>query len=107
MEDMQMNDYLVKAMVYDGKVRAYGAVSTEAVEEARRRQDTWPTASAALGRAITLTGLMGAMLKGSDSINVKIVGDGPLRAIVTDGNASGEVRGYVTEPHVDFPLNDL
>ena len=36
----------------------------------------------------------------------KIEGGGPIGAIVADGNAKGEVRGYVTNPHVDFELND-
>src|SRR5690625_1352539 len=100
-----MGDYLVKASVYEGMVRAYATTTTKTVEEARRRQDTWATASAALGRYITITGLMGAMLKGEDTITVKIEGNGPLGAIICDSNAKGEVRGYVMNPHVDFPLN--
>ena len=40
-----MKDYLVKAIAYDGKIRCYAAVTTNTVEEARKRQDTWPTAS--------------------------------------------------------------
>ncbi|MFB4168674.1 Hsp33 family molecular chaperone HslO [Virgibacillus sp. JSM 102003] len=100
-----MKDYLVKATTYNGMVRAYAAISTNTVEEARRRQDTWATASAALGRTITVTAMMGAMHKGEDSITVKVEGDGPLGVMVADGNANGDVRGYVTNPHVDFDLN--
>lgn len=101
-----MSDYLIKATAYDGMVRCYAAVTTDTIEEARRRQDTWPTASAALGRSITVTSLMGAMLKGNDKLTTKITGDGPLGSIVADANARGEVRGYVSHPHVDFPLNE-
>lgn len=101
-----MKDYLVKSTVYDGMVRAYAAITTDTVEEARRRQDTWATASAALGRTITITSLMGAMLKGEDTVTVKIEGNGPIGAIIADGNAKGTVRGYVIQPHVDFPLNE-
>src|SRR5690625_7979005 len=85
-------------------VRAYATTTTEAVEEARRRQDTWAPASAALGRSITITGLMGAMLKGEDTITAKIEGDGPLGAIICDSNAKGDVRGYVINLHVDLRL---
>lgn len=102
-----MQDYLIKSTIYDGKVRAYAAITTNMVEEAQRRQDTWATASAALGRTLTITGLMGAMLKGEDSLTVKVEGNGPLGAIITDGNAKGAVRGYVTQPHIDFPLNEV
>lgn len=101
-----MGDYLVKATVYDGSVRAYAISSTNTVEEARRRQDTWATASAALGRTLTITAMMGAMLKGDDVLTVKIEGSGPLGAMVVDGNTAGEVRGYAANPHVDFELNE-
>lgn len=100
-----MEDYLVKATTYDGMVRAYAITSTKLVEEARRRQDTWATTSAALGRSLTITALMGAMLKGDDSLTAKIEGNGPIGAIVTDGNAKGDVRGYVMNPHVDLESN--
>lgn len=100
-----MNDYLIKATAYDGMVRCYVAITTDTVEEARERQDTWPTASAALGRSVTITTIMGAMLKGDDSLTTTISGNGPLGQIVADANAKGEVRGYVTNPHVNPPLN--
>lgn len=100
-----MSDYLVKATVHGGLVRAYAIQSTETVEEARRRQGTWATATAALGRTLTLTTMMAAMLKDEHTLTVKIEGNGPLGAIVVDGNAKGDVRGYVQNPQVDFELN--
>ncbi|WP_276208289.1 Hsp33 family molecular chaperone HslO [Gracilibacillus sp. YIM 98692] len=101
-----MSDYLLKATAYEGNVRAYAITSTDTVEEARQRQDTWATASAALGRTITITAMMGAMLKGEDKLTVKIEGNGPTGAIIADANAKGEVRGYLTQPHVDFESNE-
>lgn len=101
-----MKDYLIKATAYQGKVRAYAATSTETVEEARGRHDTWATASAAMGRTLTITAMMGAMLKGEDSLTVKVEGGGPIGAIIADADANGHVRGYVSNPHVDFDLND-
>lgn len=101
-----MTDYLVKATAFSGAVRAYAASTTKLVEEARRRQDTWPTASAALGRTLTISVMMGAMLKGEDSLTTKIEGNGPLGVIVTDANARGEVRGYVANPHVNLSPNE-
>ncbi len=46
-----MKDYLVKALAFDGEVRAYSVRTTNTVSEAQRRHDTWRTASAALGRS--------------------------------------------------------
>src|SRR5699024_3577143 len=101
-----MKDYLVKSTVYNGMVRAYAIQTTHLVEEARQKQDTWATASAALGRTLTITAMMGAMLKGEDTITTKVEGSGPIGAIVCDANAKGEVRGYVHHPHVDLPSNE-
>lgn len=101
-----MNDYLVKALAVDGQVRAYAVRTTDTVSEAQRRHQTWRTASAALGRAMTAGVMMGAMLKGDDLITVKIEGDGPLGGILVDSDAKGNVRGYVTNPKVDFAANE-
>ena len=101
-----MSDYLVKALGYNGQVRAYAVSTTETVGEAQRRHNTWPTASAALGRAVTAGVMMGAMLKGDEKLTIKIEGGGPIGAILVDSNAKGEVRGYVTNPHVHFDLNE-
>lgn len=101
-----MGDYLVKALAYDGQIRAYAVRSTDTVNEAQKRHMTWPTASAALGRAMTAAVMMGAMLQGDDQITVKIEGGGPIGHILVDSNAKGEVRGYVLNPQVHFDLNE-
>jgi molecular chaperone Hsp33 len=102
----RMSDYLVKALAYNDQVRAYAVRSTETVGEAQRRHNTWPTASAALGRTISAGVMMGSMLKGEEKLTVKVEGDGPLGPILVDANAKGQVRGYVTHPHVHFDLNE-
>ncbi|MBO8157685.1 MAG: Hsp33 family molecular chaperone HslO [Bacillaceae bacterium] len=101
-----MGDYLIRATAFEGNVRAFAIQSTETVHEACQRQDTWATASAALGRTITIGAMMGAMLKGDDQLTIKVEGNGPMGAIIVDSNARGEVRGYVKNPHVDFDLNE-
>ncbi|NLP53042.1 Hsp33 family molecular chaperone HslO [Bacillus sp. RO1] len=100
-----MSDYLVKALAFEGQVRAYGIRTTETVGEAQQRHQTWPTASAALGRAMTASVMMGAMLKGENKLTVKIDGGGPIGVILVDSNAKGQVRGYVTNPQTHFDLN--
>lgn len=97
-----MKDYLVKALAFDGEVRAYSVRTTNMVSEAQRRHDTWRTASAALGRSLTAGAMMGAMLKGEQKLTIKVEGNGPIGGIVIDAHANGDVRGYVTNPHVDF-----
>ncbi|NGQ96414.1 Hsp33 family molecular chaperone HslO [Brevibacillus sp. SYP-B805] len=101
-----MSDYLIRATGFDGNVRAFAARTTGIVEEIRRRHDMWNTATAAMGRTLTATVMMGAMLKGDERISVKINGGGPIGQIVAEANAHGEARAYVSNPHVHFELND-
>lgn len=99
-------DYIVKALAYDGQIRAYSALTTETVQESQTRHYTWPTASAALGRTMTATLMMGAMLKGDQKLTVTVDGQGPIGKITADADAKGNVRGYVSQPQTHFPLND-
>lgn len=101
-----MNDYLVKALGFNGQVRAYAVRTSETVGEAQVKHQTWPTASAALGRAMSAAVMMGAMLKGEEKLTIKIEGGGPIGVILVDSNAKGEVRGYVTNPQTHFELNE-
>lgn len=88
-----------------GRVRAFAVRTTGLVEELRQRHDTWPTATAALGRTLTAGAMMGAMLKGEEKLTIQVQGNGPIGQIVVDANAHGEVRGYVSEPHIHLPSN--
>ena len=100
-----MEDYLVRGLGFNGKVRAFAVRTTNTVAEAQRRHNTWPIVTAALGRSMSASVMMGAMLKGEDKITVKIEGNGPIGPMIIDSNAKGEVRGFVTNPHVHFDLN--
>lgn len=99
------HDYLVKALAFKGEIRAYSVNSTETIQEAQTRHYTWPTASAALGRTMTASVMMGAMLKGEQKLTVTVDGGGPIGKIMADADATGKVRGYVTQPQTHFPLN--
>lgn len=101
-----MSDYMIRATGFKGHVRAFAARTTGIVEEMRRRHDMWNTAAAAAGRTLTTTLMMGAMLKGNESLSVKIKGGGPIGQIVAEANAHGEGVAYVTNPHVHFELNE-
>lgn len=98
-------DYIVKALAFNGEIRAYSAKTTDTIQEAQTRHYTWPTASAALGRTMTATLMMGAMLKGDQKLTVTVDGDGPIGKIIADADAKGRVRGYVTNPQTHFALN--
>lgn len=98
-----MRDHLVRAVAADAMVRAVATVTTDTVDEARRRQDTFPTATAALGRVMTGAALIANMLKGGQKVTVQVRGDGPLKEVTGDADAEGNVRGYVSRPHIHLP----
>lgn len=98
-----MNDHLVRAISTQANVRALACVSTETVHTVCQRQETWPTASVALGRALTGGVLLGALLKGQQRVALKFEGPGPLKKILVEANAQCQVHGSVGNPHVDVP----
>ena len=97
-----MNDYLVKAYAFDGTVRIYAASTTQLVEEARQIHGTWPAATAAFGRMLTASLIMGAMYKGDQTLTIRINGQGPIGEMVTVVTADGHVKGTVENPEVHF-----
>jgi molecular chaperone Hsp33 len=85
-------------------VRGYAAATTRLVEEARQRHETSPTATVALGRALTAAVLMSGLLKIGQRVALKWEGTGPLHKIVVEADSKGRARGYVAQPDVDLPL---
>lgn len=100
---MPVSDYLVRILSKNGKVRALACTTTDLVNELKRRHDTWPTASAALGRALTGGALFGSLLKTGQRVALKFEGNGPLKKILIEADSNGAVRGCVGVPHVHLP----
>jgi len=100
-----MKDYIIRATDKGGNIRVFIAKTTGIVEEARKIHNTTPIATAALGRTLTGTVIMGNMLKNEkDSVSVQVKGDGPIGTILTVSNNKGEVKGYISNPNIDLPL---
>ena len=100
-----MSDTLLRAIARDAGIQICAASTTELVERAHEIHSTTPLATAALGRTLTATAIMGSQLKVEDgSVTVQIKGNGPLGAIVCVGDSDGYVRGYLQDPAVDLPL---
>ncbi len=96
-------DQVIKALAHQGNIRILVADSTELVKHAQKIHDTLPTATAALGRLLSVTAIMGSMLKNeNDQITCSIRGDGPLIKTTAISTSKGQVKGYVREPHVHF-----
>lgn len=103
-----MADKLVRGSSMGGEIRVLAAVTTELVNEAQRIHHTYPVATAALGRLLTGAALMGAagLKNESDSMTVQIKGEGEIKNLVAVSDCLSRVRGYISNPYVDRPLND-
>lgn len=97
-------DQLVRVIAKDAPIKATALSATQLVERARAIHDTWPVATAALGRLLMGASMMGNMLKNDDgSVTLRVRGGGPLGSITAVSDSQGNVRGYVTNPAVDVP----
>ena len=102
-----MTDYIVRATAADGQIRAFAAYTKDVVEEARRRHNTSPTATVALGQLLTAGTMMGAMMKNdTDILTLQIRCDGPLGGLTVTADNQGNVKGYVVHPDVDVPVKN-
>ena len=102
--DIMNRDGLLRISLMGGQARAFLINSTNMVEEARRIHGLSRTATAALGRTLTCTAMMSAMLKNEkESISVTIKGGGPIGSVVCVGHGDGTVKGYVDNPAIELP----
>jgi molecular chaperone Hsp33 len=102
-----MIDYLVKAASEDFSFTVSIAITTNLVEKAREIHNTSKLATAALGRALSLVGIMGTELEGTQTISFQIISNGPLKGLFVQSDAYGNVRGYVKNPYIELPPNEI
>jgi len=97
-------DELLRAVSEDGFVQIIAVSTRELTERARQIHRTLPVATAALGRVLAATAMLGADMKVEEaSVTVRINGGGPLGTILCVADSQGNVRGYVQNPMVDLP----
>lgn len=103
-----MADKIIKALAHNGKISITCINSTNLVEEARKIHDLSPVTTAAFGRLLTIVAVMGNEMKNEkDKLTVQVKGNGPIGAMLVTANNVPTVKGYVSEPRVDLPLNEF
>lgn len=103
-----MKDSIKRFLAYDGKVSIMCASTTNLVEEARKIHDLSPVVTAAFGRLLTISTIMGAEMKNdTDKLTVQVKGNGPIGTMLVTANNKPQVKGYVANPVVDLPLNEF
>ena len=87
--------------------RIYLFNSKDVVEKARVLHDMWPTSCAALGRTLSVTGLMGLMQKDENElVTVTINGGGSIGTIMCVANCNGEVKGFCGDKQLYLKYNN-
>jgi len=103
-----MKDQIIKFLAHNGKISVVCSQTTNLVEEARKLHDLSPLATAAMGRVLTITSLIGAEMKNkTDKLTIQIKGNGPIGKIVAVADNTPKVKACITNPHADLPLNEF
>ena len=98
---------LVRMISTDGTLTVIAADTTDIINRMEQIHRTSAVTSAALGRLLTAASMMGAVLKGKDnSITLRLNGGGPAGSVIAVSDSEGNVRGYVSNPIVEIPLNN-
>lgn len=95
---------LLHATLLGGSARALVAHTTRCAQAARDTHALSPTATAALGRALTGAAMLAATLKSEgDTLSVSLNGGGPIGTVLCVARGNGDVKGYADHPLFDPP----
>lgn len=98
---------IVRYITEDGSAFIVSADTTDIVKKMEEIHKPSAVVTAALGRLLTASSIMGVMLKGKDdSITLRLNGDGPAGSFIAVSDSNGNARGYVQNKIVEIPLND-
>lgn len=96
-----MSDYVIRGMAGNGQIRAFAASTRGLTEEARRRHNSSPVITAAVGRLMTAAAILGIQCKDdADKLTLIVKGDGPAGSLYAVANSRGDVKGFAENPQV-------
>lgn len=89
-------DKIIRCITSDGAIMASAIDASDIVFTAKKLHHLSRSATAALGRLLCATSMMGGLLKQKEAtINLRVMGDGELGPVIAVGDSKGNVRGYV------------
>lgn len=97
---------IVRTISKDAAVVATAIDATDIVAEIERIHKPSAVVTAGLGRLSIAASLIGLGLKNNtDSVTIRLNGDGPAGALIAVSDSWGNVKSYVSNPIVEIPLN--
>ena len=103
---MADKDEMLQIDLCDGQVRVMLCETTDTVQRCADIHGCTPVCTAALGRLITGTAMLGIMMKGEkENVTVTIKGDGPMGTLVAVAD-HGKIRACADDPKVEMPLRE-
>ena len=96
-------DRLHRFLLAEGAIRGAIMNATRMVNEMRANHELGILETLVLGRAYIGAGLMAADLKSDDRLSIQFDCSGPIKGLVVEANAFGEVRGFLKQ--VPIPLD--
>lgn len=103
---MKNQDEMLQIDLCRGQVRVMLCETTQTVQKCADIHECTPVCTAAMGRLMTGTLMLGIMMKGKDeSVTVTVKGDGPMGSIVAVAD-HGYVRSCADHPQLDIPLRE-
>lgn len=102
-----MSDRLIRAIDEPGRFRFHIACTTDMVEHSRQIHEASTTATAAMGRLLTMVTIMSMGLESEgESITLNVRGDGPGGMMVAVSDAPGTGRVSAASPKADVPSRE-
>lgn len=104
MIERRQGDEMLRLSLMDGQVRVMMAETTAMCQKAADIHNATPVCTAAMGRLMTATAMMGVMMKGdNESVTVTIKGGGPMGTLCAVAH-HGDLKVYADDPQVQLPL---
>jgi molecular chaperone Hsp33 len=102
-------DRIYSFLIADGAFRGAILHATRMVNEMRANHELGILETLVLGHAYIGAGLMSVNLKGNDRISFQVDCTGPIKGLLAETNAFGEVRGYLKNVPIPLkkPLEDF
>lgn len=99
-------DEMIRGTLMDGQVRIMMCETTQMAQRAADIHHATPVCTAAMGRLMTATSMLGVMMKGeNESVTVNIKGGGPMGTVVAVAN-HGDLKVCADDPQVELPLRE-